>query len=583
MHKKINLLDISLVSLVFFLLFASYFRPITAMTQDLGRHLITGKNILSTLSVPKTNLYSYTYPDFPFINHHWFSEVVFFIIQNALGSSALLFFMTLLVLLSFGLVFFTAYKHATLISCIVASTLYLGILFERTDLRPEIFSFLFTAMFISVFYTYKYRYTNLIFLLIPLELLWVNTHIYFPLGILLIVFLLLDLLITHRKSLFDKKIKTLTVVLLLSSIVIFLNPNAIQGAFYPLRVFQNYGYTIEENQSVFFLERLGFHKPPFLPLKLATILLFLSLVLTYKKTKPIDWLLAVTFTFFAFSAVRHLPLFVLTTFIPFAISLSHLTTKLTTNPLLSKIKKPAKLLLILILSSTLLFQIHKTISQKGFGPKEVPGAKNAADFFLKNNLKGPIFNNFDIGSYLIYRLYPQEKVFIDGRPEAYPKEFIQETYIPMQKDQALFDKQAEKYRFNTVIFAHTDQTPWAREFLKIILNHPSWKLVYLDSTMLILLKDTPENNSVTEKFAMTKDKVTISSLPPATPAANHLLLAYLFNSAGWIEQEVDMYQRMLKIDPTNCQALYNIAAIFTNQQNPIGTIYTQKYQTHCHR
>jgi hypothetical protein len=61
---------------------------------------------------------------------------------------------------------------------------------------------------------------------------------------------------------------------------------------------------------------------------------------------------------------------------------------------------------------------------------------------IAKNLKGPIFNNFDIGSYLIFRLYNKSlpagrQVFVDGRPEAYPASFFQITYILMQQDPKL--------------------------------------------------------------------------------------------------------------------------------------------------
>ena len=54
--------------------------------------------------------------------------------------------------------------------------------------------------------------------------------------------------------------------------------------------------------------------------------------------------------------------------------------------------------------------------------------QKAAEFFKKENIQGPIFNNYDIGGYLIYYLYPGQKVFVDNRPEVYPKEFLQNVH-----------------------------------------------------------------------------------------------------------------------------------------------------------
>ena len=49
----------------------------------------------------------------------------------------------------------------------------------------------------------------------------------------------------------------------------------------------------------------------------------------------------------------------------------------------------------------------------------------AARFLLANHIGGPMFNTYEYGGYLMWRLWPQERVFIDGRAlnvnEARPK------------------------------------------------------------------------------------------------------------------------------------------------------------------
>ena len=49
---------------------------------DLGRHLKNGQLFIENGLIPKINLYSYAYPDYPFINHHWGSGVLFYWIQR---------------------------------------------------------------------------------------------------------------------------------------------------------------------------------------------------------------------------------------------------------------------------------------------------------------------------------------------------------------------------------------------------------------------------------------------------------------------------------------------------------------------
>ena len=83
----INFVSFCLLALVFFSL---YCHNLTSFSQDLGRHLKLGEIIVQQKNIPKTNLFSYTYPDFPFINHHWLSEVIFFITAKSFGLSSLI-------------------------------------------------------------------------------------------------------------------------------------------------------------------------------------------------------------------------------------------------------------------------------------------------------------------------------------------------------------------------------------------------------------------------------------------------------------------------------------------------------------
>ena len=412
-------------------------------------------------------------------------------------------------------------------------------------------------------------------------LLWVNLHIYFFTGIILIALFLADGLISKRRNIFCNYNRSLLTLLLLSTIVTLLNPHGLQGVLYPLSAFKNYGYSIEENQTIFFLESLGIHKQSINFFKLSSILLFLSLLINFKKTKPIDWLLGITFASAGAVAVRNLPLFALAVIIPFSSNLTLLVHKLW---LLFKGSSLQKKLLIkhsvfIILICIAFWQIITTAQKNEFGYKEDPGAAKAVDFVLNNNLHGPIFNNFDIGSYLAYRLYPKEKVFIDGRPEAYPKEFFQNVYIPMQQYEANFVKVERDYKFNLIFFSHTDQTPWAETFLKSILQNPDWKIIYLDQTVLVLIKNIPENKSLVARFGM--DPSRLKANFDQNDKQSILQLASFFSKIGDNERLFPLLQQLLALDPKNCQALYSRARIALSRQDPLSTAYMTSYEHIC--
>lgn len=566
---------------VLLLVFVEFFHPILALTQDLGRHLKIGEIILQTKSVSSVNLFSYTFPNFKFINTHWLSEVIFYIIFRFSGFSGLLIFTTSVVVVSFLIVSAFIIKKINVFAFCLSTILYLGILFERTDIRPEIFSFLFLSLFVTLLYKYKQEFTKLIFLLPLIELLWVNMHIYFIIGILIAWLFLFDELVVQRKiiSLFlrgkekiPERLIILAGVVTLTTLSTFINPNGLSRVFYPFHVFDNYAYSIKENQNIFTLQGL-FLSPTIIFFEVAGIALFILLLINFKKTRLIDWLLFICFSIIAASAVRNLPLFVFATFIPFARNLSD-----TPNSIKSLQKKSYLGIRFVAVFSLFIFEAYIFIATSGFGWTVPRGAESGADFFIANKLKGPIYNNFDIGSYLIYRLYPNEKVFVDGRPEAYPANFDRDIDKRLQNDSAFFNTIVNRYHINAIIFTHTEQTPSADIFVKNILQDQDWKLVYLDDYVFIMIKNDSGNKYIISKSAIREDNYQIDNNVLKDKIALKLL-ANFFDNAGWRNQEITVLRSMLVIDPYNCQALNNLLSLTKNAD--IDQIYLWKSHGNC--
>lgn len=459
-----------------------------AFTQDLGRHLLLGQLILDCMCVPKTNLFSYTAPTFPFINHHWIPEVVFYLVTQFMSLTALLWVKIVLILTSFLPVLYLAERKSNPLIAVILSIPFIYVFSERFDARPEIFSFVFVS--ITLYLLSRYRETVNVLFLLPLpfiQLLWTNSHIYFFVGLLLFSFLLMDLVLHKRLSL---KVITLFIFTCLVTLV---NPNGIEGALYPLQVFGNYGYSIVENQNIFFLNSFFFN-PRILVFELLALLALICIG-AHLKSRSYFSALCILFAVTAgFLMIRNFPLFVLIALPGIAQSVFHIQKKLSV-----KVRKQALVGLMGIIVLFASVHVVRFAQSPYFGLQYIYGAEKAVDFFEEKRLSGPMFNNFDIGSYLIYRLYPQERVFVDGRPEAYPAEFFDE-YKKMQVDPEFFKKQAIRYSINTIFFAHTDITPWAQDFLQTIIEDPEWVPVYIDEMIIILLRDIPENQEITSKY-----------------------------------------------------------------------------------
>ncbi|MDP3733039.1 MAG: tetratricopeptide repeat protein, partial [Candidatus Daviesbacteria bacterium] len=237
----------------------------------------------------------------------------------------------------------------------------------------------------------------------------------------------------------------------------------------------------------------------------------------------------------------------------------------------NKVKNYISLFFALLLLLESFFYLNKsyykyTDSQYQPGLKLVESAKGAVDFALDNNLPQPFYNNFDIGSYLIYRGFPVYKVFVDGRPEAYPKKFFQEVYIPSQSDYSKFKQLEQSLNLETVIFSHTDQTPWGRSFLQAISRDNSYAVAFVDDYMVVFVKKSVLEDQ--RLYEITSEKIT----PEFFRFENHLsyirMGMFLLNT-GQTENARKFLEKALEVFPNS-----PTANLLMSQINP----FMQKYQ-----
>lgn len=461
--------------LLLFFVFSFLFKSDHSLDQDLGRHIKLGEIITQTHQVPKVNLFSYTNPNFPFINTHWLFGVLAYFFSQTVGLQALLVLKIVIILTSVWLISKIIPKEKSVL-LLPVGFIFLHVLRERAELRPEIFSFLFTALTIYILE----KRNRLTFLLPLIQLIWINTHIYFFIGLLL-----------QTIYLTAKRTKLLAIILGLSIAISAINPNGLNGLVYPLNVNANYGYTIVENQTMFLLESINFKDPNFLFVKLSAFLIILSSAVAFasRKFELKNILLATVGLGLAFLNVRSFPYLVF-------ISLPSVLANFPTFQFRGFIKAltfitiPFLILEAYFYLNGYYYRFNDQPVKPGLEFRE--SGKEALDFLISKDLPQPIFNNFDIGSYILYRSYPKYRVFVDGRPEAYPTQFFTGVYIPSQSDYKNFKEVEKIYGFKTIIFSHTDQTPWARTFLQNVLKDETWKLIYIDDFMLVLVKDARE-------------------------------------------------------------------------------------------
>ncbi|HAU07818.1 MAG: hypothetical protein A2568_03475 [Candidatus Yanofskybacteria bacterium RIFOXYD1_FULL_44_17] len=473
-----------------------------SINQDIGRHIKIGQVIWETKSVPDTNLFSFTVPNHPFVNHHWLSELFFYALSSIVSLKWFIIFKAILNLSAF-LIVYTAVRKRSSVSAILLPFFLAAMVFvERTDVRPEIFSYLYLALFLYILIKAKYeaRYQWL-YALPFIQVLWTNYHIYFVLGPIMTLFFLIDRYAHDREN--RQILKTSAIVFGLTCLATLINPSFVTGALEPLNIMRDYGYSIVENQSIFFLTDYGISKFTISVFELSIIALAISFFVALKngaRKITFEALTAITFAILGIYMIRN--------FGPYSLVLATIGS-LNFGYVKSEIKERGLTILytlatIIILLVTL--QVINgnfyafTASGKKFNLEVPTGADNAVNFIKQNNIRGPVFNNFDIGSFMIWKMWPDEKVFVDGRPEAYGVDFFEKIYKPMQESPETWARLSEEYKINYILFAHTDITPWAQTFLNYIITDKKWAMVYIDNNSVIFLKDTIDNKALISKF-----------------------------------------------------------------------------------
>jgi len=375
----------------------------------------------------------------------------------------------------------------------------------RIEIRPESFGFLLLTIYLLIIskiqHTKKITLKQIL-LILALQIIWTNLHISFVFGLFVFgLFALAELAI--NKSLTKKASQKLVVLVVLLGLTALINPNIIQGALNPFTIFQDYGYKVYENQNLWFLR--NYYHGPIIPLYYLVAAISVILLFVFPEVAIFDKALAVTGIFLGWSALRNIPIFVIFTFPFLASALKQLTLEVKAH---ITIEKPRITKFLIITIPLVLFWL--TLSTNPYFKRPVNGFRfgllaqqqETLDFLKKIPTEAKIFNNYDVGSALIFALYPQNKVFVDNRPEAYSTSFFQDLYIPAQSSDTVWTKAEQKFAFDFIIFGHRDITPWAQIFIKNRLRDTNWKIIYIDDFILVFAKNTPANKNLIEQYAI---------------------------------------------------------------------------------
>ena len=121
----------------------------------------------------------------------------------------------------------------------------------------------------------------------------------------------------------------------------------------------------------------------------------------------------------------------------------------------------------------------------------------AAEFLRAHHLTGPIFNTYEYGGYLIWKMWPQERVFIDGRSlsESLFQDYGRILYNVEEAGGKSAPQLLDQYGIQTIVMNTFEYSQGLVYRLAPSLADPrqtEWKLVYDDPTAIVLMRHPPE-------------------------------------------------------------------------------------------
>lgn len=441
---------------------------------DFWARLVAGMHVFQTGEVLKQDFLSYT-PTHIWYDHEWGSSVIFYFTQHFFGPLGILMLQSLLVFSTFFIVSriiklkgtTTTSPYNFLFYFFSISTISYIL---QTPVRCQLFSFLFFAIFIYVLERSRSGISKNLELYISLPVLmiiWNNLHGGCVAGLGVIIIYIIG------EFLNKKPVKKYIYALILTTIVLPINPWGFEYLKFLFNAATMKRPDIIEWWGLF--SKFNVHK--YLTLKLFLIIFALSE--TYLIIKNIvaknfyvdktKCLLLLTTLFLGIQHVKLVPLFVISAMCFFYDDFYTMFNQITFN-IFNKISIFKDTLVYIIILFFIAGNLYRYEAKPILNFNKYPIL--SIEFIKINNLKGNLLTNFGLGSYAAYKLYPQNKIFIDGRYEEVYYDFM----MPMLKNFHLmnpgWDEIFKKYPPDVMILENF------YPIYKYLLNSKDWELVY---------------------------------------------------------------------------------------------------------
>ncbi len=486
---------------------------------DAWWHLTTGWVIANLHIIPRFDLFSYSAFGAPWITYEWLFELIQWLIYDHAGFYGLAAMKLVLACACTWLLFRTAsYLTRSRSAALWGTIVFLWAAAPRIMDRPFLLGMCILAAYCLILHKFVRTGTKWIWTMPFLQLIWINSHGGALLGLQVVFCFALG---ESIQALAEKRLgagpaipaerrRILWVTWLLCAGACVINPWGFEVFTFPFELAKMSSILGNTEEWLSLVHpRMGGFIPPIIALAWLAIGA-LSFISNARNARASHLMLFVMSSLLLLKGHRFVPEFLIVN-VPLAMA--------NFTPLAQRIKPArggelyawAQLALAFAISSlTLAFGIPVTVKgemmrQVGIGTTAEFAPARMVDFLERNNIHGRVFNDEGLGEYLIFRRWPNELVFIDGRTPVFGDKLIGE-YLDAFRNSRNFEALDRKYQFDYIVL------PWFRAweqrfFHNYLWKSGTWRLVYAGNDGFVYLRDTPKFKELIARLALKENPV----------------------------------------------------------------------------
>ncbi len=576
------------VVLLFSIVVVSWFVQTTFPIQsfDFYYHLATGRWIVDTGSIPFHDIFSATASGTRWVTHEWASQTALYFGYHLFGIDGLIIVKAawlsaaaaLLCLLGAKLkspVWWTALLVSIAAPCIAF----------RAFLRPHVLSYGLTIVLMAILYgNYPSKKRSRISTLSALFFVWSNCHSGFVFGLFILSIFECCELVGNRVH-FRQHIRYRLTTIVAAFGAALLNPNTWRSFMYPfkfLKYSELFGLIAELRPITTAEFRGAWFIPIFYGLAIIAAILFLVRI-RHGSIRELIYL--IVFGYLAITSIRNLPNAVLV-ILPGLFLHGGAVLKRTTDWL--NRNRAVGLTVIGIVSLIPAFLIHTACTKGipterhdrrlvGLDIRDMNYPLGSVEYLKKNSINGHYFNSFAFGGYLLWALYPEPSVFIDGRLFVFYGP-VMKAYRDVISGALSLDELHNRYGVTHLVLAYPESVWELSEGLYTsLLNRSDWVPVYWDDNSMVFLRQDTDNIMLAERDgykaihplyrtveqidvmlklepeAVYKEAVRAHRFYPRNTGAAVILGRYHHNIEHSFDKAVEYYDMVLSKHPENRQ------------------------------